>query len=88
MAKKGMTPSTVTAAARATRDAAAELESRARTIIDEVQSLDWTGTDAEKYKNDFNTKVTETLQSIVQLANELADEAEKNVTQQEQTSSQ
>ena len=86
--RKGMTASTVQAAADATRDAAEQLSTRAKGVIGDVEGLDWTGSDADKYKADFDARVNEAITNIKSTADGLANTAEENIRQQEQTSAQ
>lgn len=84
--KKGMIPSSVQAIADSARDTAEQLKGRANTLISEVEGLDWTGADGDKYKADFSQKITEGVESARKALEDLANQAEQNKAQQEQTS--
>lgn len=86
--KKGMIPSTVQAIADASREAAEQLKGKADGLISEVEGLDWTGADGDKYKADFASKVNEAVEGARKVLEDLAGQAEQNKTQQEQTSAQ
>lgn len=87
MAVKGMNTEEVRRMASQLRDAAEEITRIEQDLTSGLEGVDWTGPDAERFRGEWQGEMVPALQQVMNAVNDLSDQAERNVAEQEATSS-
>ncbi|MCS6711085.1 WXG100 family type VII secretion target [Brachybacterium sp. EF45031] len=87
MAKKGMVPEDVDKMAGEMENKAQEIRTIYTEVKGQVDGLDWTGQDRDKYVADFEAQIGAAVQAIEGKLGETAERARQNAQAQRQASS-
>lgn len=69
------------------REAAEEITRIEQELTRGLEDVDWTGPDADRFRGQWAGEMVPALQQIMNSVNELGDSADRNVAEQEATSS-
>lgn len=86
-ATKGMNVDEVKRMSGQLRDAAEEITRIEQELTRGLEDVDWTGPDADRFRGQWSGEMVPALQQIMNAVNELGDTADRNVAEQEATSS-
>ena len=84
--KKGMDPEAVEQMASQIQQAGERVQELYTTAQNRVAELDWTGDDREQYVADFDSSVQQLVQQVKQQAEDFAERARQNATEQRDAS--
>ena len=86
-ATKGMNVEEVRRMSTQLREAAEEITRIEQELTSGLEGVDWTGPDADRFRGQWAGEMIPALQQIMNAVNELGDTAERNIAEQESTSS-
>lgn len=86
-ATKGMNVEEVRQMSTQLREAAEEITRIEQELTSGLEGVDWTGPDADRFRGQWAGEMIPALQQIMNAVNELGDTAERNIAEQESTSS-
>lgn len=86
-ATKGMNVEEVRRMATQLREAAEEITQIEQELTSGLEGVDWTGPDADRFRGQWSGEMVPALQQIMNAVTELGDTAERNIAEQESTSS-
>jgi uncharacterized protein YukE len=88
MAQLGADVEQLDALARRFDEESQKIENTVSTITSQIGATWWQGTDAERFRNDWQTTYTSQLRNVIQALQEAATRCRTQATQQRQTSGQ
>lgn len=83
---QGMDVASVRALSKLMRSKADEIESAAKQVNQQVNSVVWKGADAERYKSDWNGTHMAQLRQVVDALGKASQQASKDADEQEKAS--
>ena len=86
-ATKGMNVEEVRRMSAQLRDAAEEITRIEQELTRGLESVDWTGPDADRFRGQWSSEMVPAMQQIMTSVNELGESAERNAAEQESPSS-
>lgn len=86
-ATKGMNVDEVRRMVTELREAAQEISRIQQDLTAGLDGVDWTGPDADRFRGQWNGEMVPALQQIQSAVDGLGDDAERNIGEQERTSS-
>lgn len=87
MAKKGMNPDAVNALATAIIDNSKQAQTIYDTVYGELEGLDWTGEDRDRFLSDFESALGQAVTNLVSTAEGFGQRAQENAAAQVTASS-
>lgn len=87
MAMFGMDIAQVRSLAQLLGQKASDIESLRSQVTSKLNSTEWKGPDADRFRNDWNGTLSSQLQNVVQQLREAQKRATQNAAEQEATSS-
>lgn len=84
---KGMNVEEVRRMSMQLREAAEEITRIEQELTSGLEGVDWTGPDADRFRGQWSGEMIPALQQIMNAVAELGDTAERNIAEQESTSS-
>lgn len=87
MAMFGMDIAQVRSLAQLLGQKASDIESLRSQVTSKLNSTEWKGPDADRFRNDWNGTLSSQLQNVVQQLREAQKRATQNAAEQESTSS-